>query len=248
MKPFRSSEKLRDSFGPHFGRMEQAEVAKTLKDFIFLERELESARIELALKPDFNLLDAFRMIDFQGKGFILRLELLDALRSVLRMPEITNEDCLLLFKRYDQNNDGKLSFKEFCNAVTPLSKEYAQLLSSRPDFFSTRARNPEEFFNGETREELRRLWRKLIQTEQASEDIRENIIRRSSFSLLEAFQFIDKAGRGRVGAEELKEVLAQQGFYATDRELLSLMEKLDRDRDGEVTMGEFREELTPKLH
>ncbi len=30
---------------------------------IFLERELESAKIELTLKNDFNLLDAFKMFD-----------------------------------------------------------------------------------------------------------------------------------------------------------------------------------------
>lgn len=45
-------------------RIEQEECSKLLKEIIFLERELESAKIELTLKPDFNLLDAFRMIDF----------------------------------------------------------------------------------------------------------------------------------------------------------------------------------------
>jgi hypothetical protein len=30
---------------------------------IFLEREFESAKIELTLKNDFNLLDAFKMFD-----------------------------------------------------------------------------------------------------------------------------------------------------------------------------------------
>lgn len=40
-----------------------------LKDIIFLERELESAKVELALKPDFNLLDAFKMIDVNDFGW-----------------------------------------------------------------------------------------------------------------------------------------------------------------------------------
>lgn len=43
--------------------VEKQEVSTMLKECIYLERELESARIELSLKPDFNLLDAFRMID-----------------------------------------------------------------------------------------------------------------------------------------------------------------------------------------
>jgi hypothetical protein len=44
-------------------------VAKIFKDSIFLERELESAKIEVALKPDFNLLDLFRMLDPHSKGY-----------------------------------------------------------------------------------------------------------------------------------------------------------------------------------
>lgn len=53
-----------------FDRVEKGEVAKIFKDVIFLERELESAKIELCLKPDFNMIDAFRMLDLNQKGEI----------------------------------------------------------------------------------------------------------------------------------------------------------------------------------
>jgi hypothetical protein len=53
-----------------FDKIEKGEIAKVFKDTIFLERELESAKIELCLKPDFNLDDAFRMVDVNGKGFV----------------------------------------------------------------------------------------------------------------------------------------------------------------------------------
>lgn len=48
---------------PTVCRNEVEETYKLLKDIIFLERELESSKIELTLKPDFNLLDAFRLLD-----------------------------------------------------------------------------------------------------------------------------------------------------------------------------------------
>ena len=54
--------------GGRFDRLEQEELHKMFKDFIFLERELESAKVELSLKPDFNLLDAFKMIDLNNSG------------------------------------------------------------------------------------------------------------------------------------------------------------------------------------
>ena len=49
-----------------YDRIEQSEFAKVLKDNIFLERELESQRVELSLKTDFNLLDAFKLFADDG--------------------------------------------------------------------------------------------------------------------------------------------------------------------------------------
>jgi hypothetical protein len=44
-------------------RSEQGELINVLREIVFLEREVESAKIDLALKSDFNLKDAFRMFD-----------------------------------------------------------------------------------------------------------------------------------------------------------------------------------------
>lgn len=44
---------------PRCNQMELEELVKLMKDIICAEREVESAKIELALKSDFNILDAF---------------------------------------------------------------------------------------------------------------------------------------------------------------------------------------------
>ena len=66
-----------------YDRIEQSEFAKVLKDNIFLERELESARIEAALKNDFNLLDAFKIFDSRGTGNISVQDVINSLRETL---------------------------------------------------------------------------------------------------------------------------------------------------------------------
>ena len=53
-----------------FDKVEQQALASLFKDLVFLEREVESAKIEVALKQDFNMMDAFRMFDCPGRGFI----------------------------------------------------------------------------------------------------------------------------------------------------------------------------------
>ena len=53
------------------------------KDLVFLEREIESAKIEVALKSDFNLMDAFRLFDQAGRGFITQHDFTEGLRHNL---------------------------------------------------------------------------------------------------------------------------------------------------------------------
>lgn len=67
----------------YFDLIEKGETAKVFKDSIFLERELESAKIELSLKPDFNLLDLFRMLDPYAKGYINSSDLIENLSKNL---------------------------------------------------------------------------------------------------------------------------------------------------------------------
>ncbi len=57
----------------------------------------------------------------------------------------------------------------------------------------------------------------------------------------------DKDMNGIIGSDELRMVLGEHGFYATERELASLIEKYDKDRDNRISFTEFVEELTPKL-
>ena len=129
-------------------------MAKVFKDSIFLERELESAKIELTLKPDFNLLDGFRMLETHAKGHLSPNDLLDSLINIVGIREVTQNDVYLVFRRYDPRSTGRLNFNQFCQIVTPQSKEYASLLTGRPDFYSTRSIHPSEFFNMETRLEI----------------------------------------------------------------------------------------------
>ena len=49
---------------------------------IFKEKELEKAKIELVIRPDFNLTDAFRIFDINKKGSINIAEVKDGLAAI----------------------------------------------------------------------------------------------------------------------------------------------------------------------
>lgn len=75
-----------------FDRIEQSELANSLKSIIFIERDIEAAKINLALKPDFNMMDAFRMFDIKALGSISLSDLMDGLRQNLEFIDYTPDD------------------------------------------------------------------------------------------------------------------------------------------------------------
>ena len=64
-----------------------------------------------------------------------------------------------------REEDGKLNFTEFSSLLLPLSKEYAALLTDRPDFYMSRDVPVSQFFNSDTRAMFRNTWASLFRAE-----------------------------------------------------------------------------------
>jgi hypothetical protein len=127
--------------------------------------------------------------------------------------------------------DGKITYAEFCHAVTPSSKEYSQIITGRPEFFSRKNIPPTEYFNVDTRNEIRTMFKVMFHTERASECLRARIAKRPQFSLDQAFSYMDRNRDGLVTPDEIRDMLAEHGFFATEKELQFIMLKFDKDRD-----------------
>ena len=123
-------------------KIELEEFVRTLKDIVFAEREVESAKIELALKSDFNLVDAFKMFDLRSIGAVSQSDLRTGLAQSLGFMDFTNDDIYLLYRRFDKMNTGQLSFQEFSRVMLPFSREYASLIKDRIEFYSRRGGHP----------------------------------------------------------------------------------------------------------
>ena len=91
-------------------RFELEEFVKTLKEIIFLERAVESTKIELALKSDFNIVDAFNMLDVNGMGSISQEDLKIGLSRNLNFVDFSNDDIFMLYRRFDTEDAGHLTF------------------------------------------------------------------------------------------------------------------------------------------
>ena len=110
-------------------RTEEAFFLKCFTEMILFEKDLEVQKINLSLREDFNLIDAFGMLDQRGKGYVNPVELHIALRD-LELP-VTQEDCYLLFLRFNRDMDGVLKYSEFTDAFMPIDQHYARQLGSK---------------------------------------------------------------------------------------------------------------------
>lgn len=104
-------------------------MVNLFRDQLELERRLERIKIDLSLRTDYNLIDAFRLFDNEGKGWINPQEVKEGLKI---FNVFANEDELqLLFYRYDKDQDGKLRYSEFCDSFLPTDPFHASLLAKK---------------------------------------------------------------------------------------------------------------------
>jgi len=101
---------------------EEDELVRAFREQLEYDKEIEDARIRLANQSDFNLMDGFAMLDAHSKGSITAPELGDALS---RLGHHTHKDLIyMLVRRFDKDNDGKLLYSDFCDALTPKSLQH----------------------------------------------------------------------------------------------------------------------------
>jgi Ca2+-binding EF-hand superfamily protein len=158
-------------------------------------------------------------------------------------------------ERFDQDRDGKIGFWEFSNSLLPMDSILRDDLERRKASFD---------LGYETRELLRRMFRKLIDAESMIENIRQRIKKEPIVSLRKAFDALDWLGRGFLTSNEFKKAFDWQysevgstistfspgsSIRKESIELEGLIRRFNRDKlNGRVTLSEFIEELTPKSH
>jgi hypothetical protein len=109
---------------------------------------------------DYNLFDAFRLLDLNCHGHITQHDLLTAFQlpptpqgEELNLPQVTADEISLFFKRWDRDGDGRLKFSEFTDAMYPQGYvEVAEMLERR------NANPPGYPFSGKTMEMYRNVW------------------------------------------------------------------------------------------
>ena len=127
-----------------------------------IEDQIESAKINLALNPDFNCEDAFRIFELNGRGFLDENDLKYGLNLIGVYP--TDFQVRLLMKRFDLQKEGCINYVDFFDMLVPFEKEYITMVENRLPHSCYPCRCPDVFcFN--TICALRNVFNLIINTE-----------------------------------------------------------------------------------
>jgi Ca2+-binding EF-hand superfamily protein len=216
-----------------------------MKEIISVEREIEAAKLSLSVRTDFNSMDAFRMFDINGKGWVNTLEVQIGLERMGVFAD--RQDLKCFFKRYDRDNDGRLRYSEFCDAFAPLEQEFADRFNSRKPFYIYNKYHTDDYFLLETRKDFVNCWKLHLSSENYSESLRLKLNNRPYFNVHDAFRSVDSLNSGRITLNDVRclllflqiySLLKNHGFSATELELTYLMARFDKNKNGQITYSE----------
>lgn len=156
------------------------------------------------------------------------------------------DDVSLFVRRYDRNSDGRLRFTEFCDSIVPKSSAYASGLQARSAHYSRLSYPRNEYFTRETRDLYLKTFKTHFSAEASAEYLRKRLMRRPGFNASDAFSACDVDRNGYITRDELKTIFREYGFYATETELIYLIDRYDRNQDGRISYSEFIDEILPK--
>lgn len=184
------------------------------------------------------------MLDKTVKGWITAPELVDALLDLGNY--IDRENVYLFVRRYDRDSDGRLLYSDFCDAFTPKSPSHSITLNSRSAYYLHHGYPKNEYFTRDTRDLFLRTFKVHFSVEESAELLRKRLGRRPYFNAHDAFTACDSDRNGFITRDEFKNILRDNGFYATDSEVSWLVDRYDKNHDGRISYSEFIDEILPK--
>lgn len=221
------------------------DFAQALCDMAEIEGQLEQKRRELALRSDFNMCDAYKMftqLDASKRG----VDCDDLFATMVHNLEltITKDEVFIIFYKLDKDGDGILCYSEVCDCFVPRENEYATLINSRGGFYGNES-DPHKFFEGTTRDMLKRFIRGFVECEVSIELVRQRIINKSGIKLDMAFNVLDKEDKGYVTLDDIRSFLKATNMYPSEKCLKLFYQRLDKDEDSVVSYDEFVTGLSP---
>ena len=218
---------------------EQRQFNDFLRKLMIVESQIEKIKIDLALNPDFNCEDAFRIFELNGRGYLDKDDLKYGLNSINIFP--TDHELDLLMKRFDLQRQGVINYADFFDIVVPFEKEYRTMVEDRIPKSCCPCRCP-EVFTYRTISTLKDLFNYIIQSENEINNKRRTFAT-LRLKLKDIFGLLDNLKRGYFTNSDLLDYLQNEGLMNNNKDADLLFIRLDKNRNGKIDYNEVEDEV-----
>ena len=218
---------------------EQNQFNDFLKKLMDVESKIENAKTNLALNPDFNCEDVFRLFETNDKGYLTEEDIKNGLNLIGLNP--SDQDVKLLMKRFDLQKNGNINYADFFDIIVPFEKDYRTRVENRMPNSTGPTKSP-DVFNNQTLNGLRDLFNLIINSENEINNMRKSF-GTLRLNLRDIFGLLDNQGCGYFTDEQLLDYLQNNGILTNNKDADLLFIRLDKNRNGRIDYPEVEEEI-----
>ena len=222
-----------------YNNYEQNQFNEFMKKLMAVESQVEDAKISLAMNPDFNCEDAFKLFESNDKDYLDINDIKEGLNLIGLNP--TEKQLNLLMKRFDLLKNGYISYADFFDMIVPFEKNQRQTVENRAPKSNCPSRSP-SIFKEKTISDLKKLFELLIKTEEDINNERKTL-GTLRLKLKEIFALLDKEGKGYFEIEEMIVYFTNNGLLDNNKDADLLFIRLDKKRNGKIDYPEVEDEF-----
>lgn len=222
-----------------YNAYEQQQFNDFLKKLMEVESEIERVKIDLSLNPEFNVEDAFRIFELDGRGYLDKDDLKYGLNSLNVYP--SQHELNLLMKRFDLQKQGGINFSDFFDIIVPFEKEYRNRVEDRLPRSCCPCRS-KDVFSDTTINDLNHLFKLIIKFENEINEMRRTL-GTLRIKLKDIFGLVDHAKRGYFNSNDMVIYLQKEDIVFEDKDADLLFIRLDKNRNGKIDYKEVEDEL-----
>lgn len=155
-----------------------------------------------------------------------------------RVYTATEQECHRLVKFFDLDEDGRLSYNDFIHMVLPCEDNY--LRNATLDRYSFRVGR----FDSLPRDIeciMAEIIEKEIELQRREDSYKRDLELRYDYSNFAIFRAIDRYNDGFIDTYNLGNFLKNAGHYASERDIISIIRRIDTDGDAKLSYSEFME-------
>ena len=210
-----------------------------ITELMSIEEKIENAKIDLALRHDFNIENIFRFFDFDNKGYIT---INDFERGFNKLSLYPNPlEIKVVFNKYDSNMKNQINFGDLFDMFTPFERDYRIMVENRKPI--------ENEFMLSTKIYLVNLIKEIISNENKLNYLKRQFINFKK-RLREIFADIDRDNKGYFDIEDwtlfLKRKSKLNGIINDNQKGRYLVFiRLDKKRRGRVDYCDLMDEFNP---